>query len=97
MSAPDTPPVPADLQSQRYWRRVLRLTGALLLAWSVLTFGGVFFARDLAFEFFGWPFSFWLAAQGAVIGYVLLVTGYAWALNRLDRVHGVSEDDAGGH
>ena len=63
---------PPDSQQRRYWRRVLRLTGALLLIWFVVTFGGVFFARDLGFHFFGWPFGFWLAAQGAVIGYVVL-------------------------
>lgn len=85
---------PVDPQPQRYWRRVLRLTGALLLLWSAVTFGGVFFARDLAFDFFGWPFGFWLAAQGAVIGYVVLVAGYAYALNRLDRAHGVDEGRA---
>jgi len=92
-----TPPTdPADSPQRRYWRRVLRLTGGLLLVWFVVTFGGVFFARDLGFHFFGWPFSFWLAAQGAVIGYVVLVASYAYALNRLDREHGVDEDAARG-
>jgi len=33
---------------------------------------------------FGWPFSFWMAAQGALIVYVLLIGAYAWIMNRLE-------------
>jgi putative solute:sodium symporter small subunit len=32
--------------------------------WFVVTFVVAYFARDLNFNFFGWPFSFWVAAQG---------------------------------
>ena len=38
----------------------------LLAIWFVVTFVVAYFARDLTFNFFGWPFSFWVAAQGAV-------------------------------
>ena len=41
------------------WRRQVRVTALLLLAWFVITFVVGYFARELDFSFFGWPFSFW--------------------------------------
>ena len=71
----------------------LRLTAGLLAVWFVATFGASYFARDLAVRLLGWPFSFWMAAQGAPLVYVLLVWLYARVMNRLDRQHGVTESD----
>jgi putative solute:sodium symporter small subunit len=76
-----------------YWRRNLRLTGALLVIWFVVTFAVAFFARELDFDFFGWPFSFWVAGQGALVVYVAIIAWYARAMHRLDLEHGVAEDD----
>jgi putative solute:sodium symporter small subunit len=78
---------------QAYWRRNLRVTGVLLVLWFVVTFVVAYFARELDFEFFGWPFSFWVAAQGALVVYVAIVAWYARVMDRLDREHGVAEDD----
>jgi putative solute:sodium symporter small subunit len=68
-----------------YWRKNLVLIGVLLAIWFVVTFVVAFFARELSFSFFGWPFSFWVAAQGAVVVYVVLIGVYARVMNRLDR------------
>ncbi len=70
----------------------MRFTAVLLLLWGVTSFGVNYFARDLDFNFFGWPFSYWMAAQGGVVIYGLLIAVYAWYLNRLDRQYGVDED-----
>ena len=69
---------------QRYWQRTQRLTGALLLLWFTVTFAIGFGARSLSFTFFGWPFSFWAAAQGALLVYVAIIAFYAYAMNKLD-------------
>jgi putative solute:sodium symporter small subunit len=69
---------------RRYWRRTLRLTAWLLLIWFLVSFVTTYFARELSFSFFGWPFSFWLGAQGIPLVYLLIVGYYAWAMNRLD-------------
>ena len=74
-----------------YWRKTLQITGVLLAIWFVVTFVVAYFARSLTFNFFGWPFSFWVAAQGALIVYVLLIWYYARHMNRLDREFGVAE------
>jgi putative solute:sodium symporter small subunit len=76
----------------QYWRKNLRITGVLLVIWFFVTFGVAFFARDLNFSFFGWPFSFWVGAQGALIVYMVLIWYYARTMNRLDQEHNVAEE-----
>jgi putative solute:sodium symporter small subunit len=77
---------------QRYWQRNLRLTAILMCIWFVVTFVVGYFARDLNFSFFGWPFSFWVGAQGALVVYVVLIWFYARTMNKLDQEHGVAEE-----
>jgi putative solute:sodium symporter small subunit len=69
-----------------HWRRSRRITAALLLLWLATTFGTVFFAREFArLTLFGWPLSFYLAAQGAALVYLAIIGAYAWRMRRLDR------------
>ena len=76
---------------RQYWRKNLNITAILLGVWFVVTFVVTYFARDLNFNFFGWPFSFWVAAQGALVVYVLIIWYYARYMNQLDQEHGVAE------
>ena len=76
-----------------YWRKNLRITAVLMVIWFVVTYVVAFFARDLNFSFFGWPFSFWVAAQGALIVYVVMIWFYARTMNRLDEEFGVAEGE----
>lgn len=79
-------PSSAVLRARRsHWRRTQRLTAVLLLAWFVVGFGVTWFARDLDFPFFGWPFSFWVAAQGGIVVFVVLIAVYARRMARHDR------------
>lgn len=78
---------------QEYWRKNLNLTLVLLVIWFVSTFVMGFFARELAFNFFGWPFSFYMAAQGSLIIYILIIWYYARAMKKLDDEFGVAEGD----
>ncbi|HET9207548.1 MAG TPA: DUF4212 domain-containing protein [Burkholderiaceae bacterium] len=81
-------------ETQRhYWRKNLRITGILLAIWFFVTFVVIYFARDLNFTFFGWPFSVWVAGQGALIVYVLIIWYYQVYMGKLDREHGVHEED----
>jgi putative solute:sodium symporter small subunit len=76
---------------RQYWQKNLRITGILLVIWFVVTFVAAFFARDLNFTFFGWPFSFWVASQGALVIYVVIIGYYAHYMNKLDNEYGVAE------
>ncbi len=81
----DRVPDPAEAARLLHWRRTRRLTAALLAAWGAVGFGIPWFARDLEAPFFGWPFGFWVAAQGGVIVFVALIAAYAWRMRRIDR------------
>ncbi len=63
-------------------KRQRRLTLVLLLVWVVTSFGPAFFARQLSFEVWGWPFHFWMAAQGSILIFLAIVVVYAWLMNR---------------
>ena len=67
------------------WRRHLRMTAALLLIWFATGFVVTYFARELSFSMFGWPLSFWIGAQGALIVFVLIVWFYAAYMDKEDR------------
>lgn len=87
-----TPAVTAEAH-RRYWRRSLRLTAVLLAVWFLVTFGVAYFARELSFDFFGWPFSFWVGAQGALVAYCLINWVYARRMARLDADYGMTDAD----
>jgi len=69
-----------------HWRATRRITLALLGLWLATGFGTVFFARELArFELFGWPLSFYMAAQGAALVSLASIGVYAWRMRCLER------------
>lgn len=73
-----------QLRRQSHWRKTLMLTCALFVLWFFVSFVLIFFARILSFKLFGWPFSFWVAGQGALLVYCLIIWFYARRMNRLD-------------
>ena len=76
-----------------YWRKNLTITAILLVIWFVVTYVVGYYARDLNFQFFGWPFSFWMGAQGSLIIYVAIIWYYARYMNKLDQEFGVAEEE----
>lgn len=76
---------------QEYWSRTLRITGILLAIWFVATFVMGWFARELNTITFIGPLGFYMAAQGSLIIYVLIIVFYARHQNKLDNEYGVQE------
>ncbi len=69
----------------RYWRRTRRLVVFLLAIWAAVTFVIAFFARDLSsIDFLGFPFPYWVGAQGALLLYLLITVVFALIMNRID-------------
>lgn len=73
-----------DEATRRHHRLAGRWILGLLVMCCTVTFGVAFFARALAFEVFDWPFSFWVAAQGAPLVYLAIVIVYARVMDRLE-------------
>ena len=79
---------------KEYWSRNLKITAVLLFIWFVVTFVMGYFAIPLAeINFFGWPLSFYMAAQGSLIIYVAILYYYAKKMRQLDVEYGVDEGD----
>ncbi|CAM3777663.1 DUF4212 domain-containing protein [Polynucleobacter antarcticus] len=78
---------------KQYWSKNVRMTGFLLAIWFLVTYVVGFSARELNFNFFGWPFSFWVGAQGALVVYVLIIAYYAHYMNNLDKEYGCAEEE----
>lgn len=77
----------------RYWRANNRIIIGLLIVWAVVSLGGgILFVETLnRIQFFGVPFGFWIAHQGAIYVFVVLIFLYAWLMDRLDHKYHVDE------
>ncbi|PZP53937.1 MAG: DUF4212 domain-containing protein [Azospira oryzae] len=79
---------------REYWRKNLRITGILLFIWFVVTYVIGWFAKELAsITILGFPFPFYMGAQGSLIIYVLIIWYYARYMNKLDQEYGVAEGE----
>jgi len=79
---------------RQYWSKNLSLTGVLLVIWFVATFVVSWYARELnAYTIAGFPFAFYMAAQGALVIYVVVIWFYAHRMNQLDKEYGVHEGE----
>ena len=60
----------------------------------MVTFIEGWYARELNnITFFGFPFGFYMSAQGSLIIYVVIIGIYARYMNKMDRVYGVHEGE----
>lgn len=67
-----------------YWRRTRAFTYGLLLIWVGVTFVVAFYAEALNnFVFFGFPLGFYMAAQGALLIYLILIGVYCLGMDRI--------------
>lgn len=79
---------------REYWKRTVNLTIVLLAIWFVVTFVMAYFAIPLHnIVIAGFPVSFYMAAQGSLIIYVLLIWYYARKMGELDQEYGVAEGE----
>ena len=65
-----------------------------MLAWFIVTFVEAWYARELnGITFLGFPFGFYMSAQGSLAIYVVIIGIYAWYMRKLDLEYGVDEGD----
>ncbi|MDE0457981.1 MAG: DUF4212 domain-containing protein [Chromatiales bacterium] len=77
-----------------HWRRTRSLMWVTLAIWFVFSFLVHWFADALnGASFLGFPLGFYMAAQGSLIVFVVLIFWFARAQDRIDRECGVAEDD----
>ena len=82
-------------ENKGYWKDNVSLVLKLLAIWFIVSYGaGILFVDFLnQFQFFGFPFGFWMAQQGAIYVFVALIFVYVAKMNTLDRKYGLEESD----
>ncbi|MGH2412314.1 MAG: DUF4212 domain-containing protein [Microcystaceae cyanobacterium] len=70
-----------------YWRANTTLIRNLLIVWAFVSLGcSILFVQPLnAIQFGRIPFGFWIAQQGAIFIFVILIFVYAVQMDKIDR------------
>lgn len=77
-----------------HWAKTKSLTITVLILWFFFAFVVHWFASDLnAFTFIGFPVGFYMAAQGSLVAFVIIIFYLAYAQNKIDEEFGVAEDE----
>ncbi len=81
-------------RSRSYWHDNLRVVALLMLVWLAAGFGcGIFGIGWLdQFRVGQVGLGFWIAQQGSIFVFVLIVLVYALWMDRIDRKHGLGGD-----
>lgn len=92
--------IPSPESGSRYWRKNICRLGVILTVWFSVSFGCGILWRDWLdanFHPVGHaPFGFWMAQQGSIICFVLILIAYTALMNRMDVQCGFSKDSKEG-
>jgi putative solute:sodium symporter small subunit len=82
--------------ARAYWRRTLRRILLLLAVWALVgPVMGILLVEPLnEYSLGGVPLGFWMAQQGSIYVFVVLIFLNAWLSDRADREFGVHETPA---
>jgi putative solute:sodium symporter small subunit len=87
----------AEQHSKRYWKQSIQIVLMLLGLWATISLGcGILFRDwlDSLGSIGGAPLGFWMAQQGSIIGFLVLLFLYMVLMNRLDRSHGYDSEQS---
>ena len=72
---------------QAYWRANIRILTILLSIWFIVSFGGgILFVDQLnQIKLGGFKLGFWMAQQGSIYAFVVLIFVYVRLMNKLDQ------------
>ena len=77
---------------EAYWLETTRFTWLIVILWFVSWVGPLVLHYQLnRIVIFGFPLSYWFAAQGSLVIFVVLIVYYAVRMNAIDRKYGVEE------
>ncbi|NWF59588.1 MAG: DUF4212 domain-containing protein [Fischerella sp.] len=76
---------------QAYWRANTALIRNLLLVWALVSIGfSILLVQPLNnIRLGGLPLGFWMAQQGSIYIFVVLIFVYAVQMDKLDRQYGI--------
>jgi putative solute:sodium symporter small subunit len=86
----------SNQSDQTHWRRTTRLMFAHLAVWVFFGYIIHMFVNTLnqfTIPILNFPLGFYMAAQGSLIVFVVMLFVFAYQQDKIDREHGVAEDD----
>lgn len=84
----------SETGGDRYWKRTSGLMWTMMALWLFFSFIVHFFVSSLnAISILGFPIGFYMAAQGSLIAFVVMLFVFAKRQDRIDREEGVAEED----
>jgi putative solute:sodium symporter small subunit len=84
----------SNQQGVEHWRKTRGLMWFALIVWFVFGFGIHFFVSSLnEITFIGFPLGFYMAAQGSLIVFVVLIFWFSWKQNKIDEEFGMAEEE----
>lgn len=83
-----------EKDSPGYWQENIKLLKILLSIWFIVSFLMAIVFVDLldTIRMGGFKLGFWIAQQGSIFIYVILVFIYLKAMDRLDSKYGVDKE-----
>ena len=97
MKKPSTPSFRGYQKHDAYWRKSLSIVLQILVVWFLVSLGCGILLRDLLDAAIpsigGAPFGFWMAQQGSIICFIILLVVYMIRMNALDKAHGYEEGE----
>jgi len=79
---------------EEYWAKTKRLMIIMLVIWAFFGYVIHFFVEALnEIVILGFPLGFYMAAQGSLIVFVVMLFWFARRQDAIDREFGVAEDD----
>jgi putative solute:sodium symporter small subunit len=83
----------AQDNGERHRARTSSLMWTMFALWLVFSFGVHFFVDSLnSIKFLGFPLGFYMAAQGSLIAFVVMLFIFAHRQDTIDREEGQAED-----
>ena len=83
------------MSPREYWRKNITCVLGLLAIWFVVSYGcSILFVEELnTITFGGFQLGFWMAQQGSIYVFVILIFVYVRLMNQLDEKHGFAETE----
>ena len=80
--------------AKNYWKENIRLVLTLLAIWFLVSFVMAILFVDIFdnIRFFGFKLGFWMAQQGSIYCFVVIIFIYVYKMNKIDHKYQMSEN-----
>lgn len=79
---------------ERHWKRTSTLMWIMMALWLIFSFVIHMFVGQLnSIKILGFPLGFYMAAQGSLLAFVVMLFVFAKVQDNIDREEGVAEEE----